>query len=95
MVLKETKNDVYQYTCDEIEKSSPIVIDDVVDKNSNMEVQQSVWNLPSQINGNAMAGQSAVTTPTIKHLGARRRRQIQRCFSLLKQVLSLNRKILL
>ena len=39
MVEEETKNDVYEYTCDEIEKSSPIVIYDVVDKNSCMKVQ--------------------------------------------------------
>ena len=66
MAEEETENDVYENTCDEIKKSSPIVIDDVVDKNSCMEVQQFVWNLPSQINGNAVIGQSAVTTPTIK-----------------------------
>ena len=66
MVEKETKNDVYDYICDETEKSSPIVIDDVVDNNSSMEVQQSVWNLPLQINGNAVIGQSAVITPTIR-----------------------------
>ena len=47
-------------------KSSPIVIDDVVHKNSNMEVQQSVGNLPLQINGNTVIGQSAVTAPTTK-----------------------------
>ena len=31
-----------------------------------MEVQQSVCNLPLQINDNAVMGQSAVTTSTIK-----------------------------
>ena len=57
---------MYEYTCDEIEKSSPTVIDDVVYKNSDMEVQQSVWNLPTQINGKTVTGQSPVTIPTIK-----------------------------
>ena len=66
MVEGETKNDVYEYICDEIEKSSPRVIDDVVHKNSNIEVQQSVLNLLLQINGNTVIGQSTVTTPTIK-----------------------------
>ena len=31
-VEEETKSDVYEYTCDEIEKLSPIIIDDAVDK---------------------------------------------------------------